>query len=38
MQINPPTWHLKLPLFSPEGSLVDTDGKLVMRWVWQVAT
>lgn len=23
--------------FSPEGSLVDTDGELVMRWVWRAA-
>lgn len=23
--------------FSPEGMLVDTDGELVMRWVWRVA-
>ena len=24
--------------FSPEGTLVDTDGELVIRWVWRVAT
>ncbi|MDR6841463.1 GNAT family N-acetyltransferase [Pseudoxanthomonas sacheonensis] len=24
--------------FSPEGTLVDTDGELVMRWVWRVAS
>jgi [ribosomal protein S5]-alanine N-acetyltransferase len=24
--------------FSPEGALVDTDGALVMRWVWRAAT